>query len=209
MNRAMNQQDLNSLATEIRQAYAKVNLSVRTALEQAIACGHLLLKAKKQIPHGQFMEFVRTNCGVCQRHANNYLSLARNAKAISKWNWNSNLTITTALLLVAKKSSKATAHALGTVATAAMPPSKQSPQATLGVLANLSGTLALCRKGLADIDWRQEGPDRYLARLDEISAAVASIRSEVARASASRPQASPAFEHEFLVLEDRTERQAV
>ena len=48
-----------------------------SAIKHAIRAGELLLKAKEQLPHGQFLPWIEQACGFSDRAARGYMRLAR------------------------------------------------------------------------------------------------------------------------------------
>lgn len=69
---------LAEIAARIRLAHQAVATSLKCGIEYAITAGELLIKAKKQIPHGQWLPWLDEHCGVTSRSAQGYMKLARN-----------------------------------------------------------------------------------------------------------------------------------
>src|SRR5262249_8380321 len=71
---AVSADDLTILANKIKAAHAAVG----TALQHAVEAGHLLIRAKRLIPHGGWSPWVRENCALSERTARAYMQLASN-----------------------------------------------------------------------------------------------------------------------------------
>jgi hypothetical protein len=67
---------LPDLAARIKIEHTAVAAALRDSIKHAIAAGELLLEAKEQVPHGQWLPWLRENCGVSPRSAQGYLRLA-------------------------------------------------------------------------------------------------------------------------------------
>ena len=50
---------------------------MRTAVAHAVIAGELLIEAKRQVPHGQWLPWLRSTCGLSERTAQAYMRLAR------------------------------------------------------------------------------------------------------------------------------------
>jgi Protein of unknown function (DUF3102) len=68
---------LVSLATRIRQEHEAVATSIMKAVEHAITAGELLLEAKGQVKHGEWLSWLADNCEISARTAQAYMRLAR------------------------------------------------------------------------------------------------------------------------------------
>jgi Protein of unknown function (DUF3102) len=68
---------LADLAHRINAEHEATLAAVKTGLEHAIAAGQLLLEAQAQIPHGQWLPWIRANCATGVRTAQRYMELAR------------------------------------------------------------------------------------------------------------------------------------
>jgi rhodanese-related sulfurtransferase len=70
--------ELTELASEINAEHAQADKSARKAVGHARRCGELLLAAKEKIGHGGFLAWLKDNCAVGERQAQNYMRVARN-----------------------------------------------------------------------------------------------------------------------------------
>jgi hypothetical protein len=73
---------LIDLAAQIRTEHEATTQAVRCGIEHAIAAGKLLLKAKnhRQMQHGQWLRWVKENCGLSVRTVQLYMRLYRHRK---------------------------------------------------------------------------------------------------------------------------------
>jgi hypothetical protein len=67
---------LTDLAARIRAEHEASALHVKRGLDHAIACGRLLLEAKAQLAHGQWLPWLGEHCGVPERSARRYMDIA-------------------------------------------------------------------------------------------------------------------------------------
>src|SRR5262245_41395033 len=70
---------LADLAARIRQEHEAVAHAVKRGLEHAVAAGNLLLEAKAQLPHGQWLPWLKEHCQIPERSAQRYMELSRHA----------------------------------------------------------------------------------------------------------------------------------
>jgi hypothetical protein len=68
---------LGDFAARIREEHAAATAALNNGLRHAIAAGQLLIAAKKQVPHGQWLPWLRDHCGVAERTAQAYARVAR------------------------------------------------------------------------------------------------------------------------------------
>jgi hypothetical protein len=73
---------LADLASQIRDHHRRANLAIRTALAHACRVGQLLMAAKAVLPHGEYLTWVRHDCGISPRTAQGYARIAVNWDAI-------------------------------------------------------------------------------------------------------------------------------
>jgi len=73
---------LADLAARIKVAHAAYVDAARKGVEHAMAAGDLLLEAKAQLGHGQWLLWLRKHCGLSVRSAQLYMRLARNRSEI-------------------------------------------------------------------------------------------------------------------------------
>lgn len=71
------------LAELINAAHAACEASVREAITHARDCGALLIEAKAQLKHGQWLPWLRENCVVKERQARAYMRVAENWDRLS------------------------------------------------------------------------------------------------------------------------------
>ena len=65
------------LAADIRAADQDFNRAAITMAERALAAGTALIEAKRLIPHGEWQPWLHENCGLSQRTARRYMTIAR------------------------------------------------------------------------------------------------------------------------------------
>jgi hypothetical protein len=72
-----------ALALQINAAYADAEAASATAVDRAIRCGELLLEAKRQLPHGEWLPWLARNCPkISERSAQRYMRLAEHADMV-------------------------------------------------------------------------------------------------------------------------------
>jgi hypothetical protein len=76
MNNELQQTELSTLAIAINQANRQAQESAEKAVTYAIECGKSLIAAKALVNHGAWTAWLKTNCHVSQRSAQNYMKLA-------------------------------------------------------------------------------------------------------------------------------------
>jgi hypothetical protein len=76
---------LDRLASEANAAYRDSRTSMTKACHQALACGQALLKAKAQLPHGQFLPWLAKNFEGSQPQAWRYMKLAANYSHVNNF----------------------------------------------------------------------------------------------------------------------------
>ncbi len=67
---------LTDLSARIRQARARAKAASQEAAEQYLEAGRLLIEAKSECPHGDWLPFL-ANCEVPERQAQRLMQLAR------------------------------------------------------------------------------------------------------------------------------------
>lgn len=72
---------LPTLAEMANEAAAACEQSARRTVQQAATCGRALLAAKEQIPHGEWMAWVRSNFDYDHGQATRYMQVANYAQA--------------------------------------------------------------------------------------------------------------------------------
>src|SRR5262249_12074311 len=91
---------LTVLAAEIQELHKASELALQTSIEKATEAGKLLIEAKTELPHGQWLPWLN-QIGVSVRTAQRYMQLAR-----VKYDTVSHLGIKAALAEVAHRRSK-------------------------------------------------------------------------------------------------------
>ena len=61
----------------IRHEHEQVATSMMSVINHAIAAGELLLEAKRQVKHGEWLPWLAENCDIAERTAQVYMRLAR------------------------------------------------------------------------------------------------------------------------------------
>src|SRR5215472_16353364 len=69
--------DLDDLAARIFCEHQAATGAFKQCLEHAVRCGELLIEAKGKVGHGGWLAWLRDNCQVKERAAQNYMALAR------------------------------------------------------------------------------------------------------------------------------------
>jgi hypothetical protein len=90
---------LADLAARIRAEHEACGTALRRGLEHAIAAGELLIQAKDQLAHGQWLPWLREHCQIPERTAQLYMRLARHLPEIRNV---ADSTLTEAVSLIAK-----------------------------------------------------------------------------------------------------------
>lgn len=74
---------LDHLAIRINDSHRMCEASVRAGLDHAIKCGQALIKAKRRVGHGRWLDWLEASCpGLSPRQAQGYMRLARNLPAL-------------------------------------------------------------------------------------------------------------------------------
>lgn len=73
---------LTDLAARIREEHEATSAFLRHGLEHAIAAGKLLIEAKAQLKHGEWLPWLCECCQVPERTASHYMRLARHTAEI-------------------------------------------------------------------------------------------------------------------------------
>jgi hypothetical protein len=75
---------LADLAARIAAEHRAFVAAVKRGLEHAIAAGHLLIKAKDRLGHGEWLPWLSDHCQVPERTAQLYMRLARHAPELAR-----------------------------------------------------------------------------------------------------------------------------
>jgi hypothetical protein len=73
----------DDLVAQINHAHEEAHRQAIGALEHAVRCGALLLQARRHIPHGSWLEWVKDNLNFGARQCQKYMSLARNGHQLN------------------------------------------------------------------------------------------------------------------------------
>ena len=68
---------IQAYAAGINRHHQQAQAHASRAIEHAIEAGKLLLQAKAQLPHGQFLSWLEANCQVSARQAQRYMRAAQ------------------------------------------------------------------------------------------------------------------------------------
>jgi hypothetical protein len=79
---------LDNLAQRIEAEHNAVATALQSALGHAIAAGKMLIEAKRQVKHGQWLLWLKANCSVPARTATHYMALAKRRKDLCDQNGN-------------------------------------------------------------------------------------------------------------------------
>jgi hypothetical protein len=99
---------LGDLAQRIHAEHQEVVAATKSGVEHAMAAGDLLIKAKGQLGHGQWAEWLKRHCEISERTARLYMQLAQNRGAIAKRQRVADLTLREAAKAVAAPKAKNT-----------------------------------------------------------------------------------------------------
>ena len=75
--------DLDDLAGEIRREHQLAEQHFKAAVAHAINAGQLLIEAKRQVKHGEWLPWLEANFPGSRRTATTYMKLAENGKRVS------------------------------------------------------------------------------------------------------------------------------
>lgn len=75
--------EIQTYAADINRHHQQAQAHASQAIEHAIEAGRLLLQAKEQLPHGQFLPWLEANCQVSARQAQRYMRAAQ-GKSLAK-----------------------------------------------------------------------------------------------------------------------------
>src|ERR1700722_5999436 len=92
---------LADLAARISAEHPSVSTHLKESLRHSIAAGALLLEAKAQVPHGQWLPWLRDHCSISERTAQLYIRTGKNRAELENRNDVADLTINEAMALLA------------------------------------------------------------------------------------------------------------
>ena len=75
--------DLSTLAALANQAHDRALKTANNAVQLAIDCGQILLRAKAQCQHGEWLPWLKENVRFSRQTANRYVALASNCSRVS------------------------------------------------------------------------------------------------------------------------------
>jgi hypothetical protein len=67
---------LADLAARIRAEHEACDAALKRGLQHAVAAGKMLIEAKEQLKHGQWLPWLRDQCGIPERSARRYMEIA-------------------------------------------------------------------------------------------------------------------------------------
>src|SRR5262249_5037345 len=73
---------LADLAARIKAEHEAVSTALKDSVRHAIRAGNLLVEAKEQLKHGQWLPWLRDHCTISERTAQLYMRCAKNREAI-------------------------------------------------------------------------------------------------------------------------------
>ena len=73
---------LTDLAARIKAEHEAVSVALKDSVRHAIAAGEMLIEAKEQLKHGQWLPWLNEHCTISERTAQLYMRTARNREAI-------------------------------------------------------------------------------------------------------------------------------
>jgi Protein of unknown function (DUF3102) len=77
--------DLSALAGKIRTLAAAVRGGGETVIRKAIDIGVALIDAKRQVPHGQWLPWIKDECELSERTVQDYMLVAACRHKIEQW----------------------------------------------------------------------------------------------------------------------------
>jgi hypothetical protein len=75
---------LIELAARIKAEHEAVSVALKDSVRHAIEAGSLLLEAKEQLKHGQWLPWLRDHCTIAERTAQLYMRCARSRAEIEE-----------------------------------------------------------------------------------------------------------------------------
>jgi hypothetical protein len=81
-NRLQESNSLTDLAARIQVEHLAVSAALKESVRHAIAAGELLIEAKTQVPHGQWLPWLDKHCSISERTAQLYMRCAKNRGTI-------------------------------------------------------------------------------------------------------------------------------
>jgi hypothetical protein len=75
---------LMDLAARVKTEHEAVGSALKEGVQHAVAAGELLLEAKKQLKHGQWLSWLREHCTISERTAQLYMRCAKSRDEIEE-----------------------------------------------------------------------------------------------------------------------------
>jgi hypothetical protein len=138
---------ITSLAARIEAAHLAGHEAARSAIEHAITCGQLLLEAKAQVAHGEWLPWIEANLSFGVRQVQKYVRIAKHADKLSNATSNSHLSIDGALTAFS------TSHALRVMGSS-VSDEWYTPPHIFGLALDVMGEVDL------DPSWHPDSPVR-------------------------------------------------
>jgi len=82
--RALQSNYLTDLAARIRIEHEAVSTALKDSVRHAIVAGELLVEAKAQLKHGQWLPWLADHCTISERTAQLYMRVAKNREEVEK-----------------------------------------------------------------------------------------------------------------------------
>ena len=97
---------LADIAARVKVEHTAVSSALKESLRHSIVAGELLLEAKEQVPHGQWLPWLQEHCTMSDRTAQLYMRVAKNRTEIENQMRNdvADLTLNEATALLALSS---------------------------------------------------------------------------------------------------------
>src|SRR5262245_51217023 len=73
---------LAGLATKVKECHKQVVETGKNIVRKAIDAGEALIEAKRQVGHGNFLRWVKDNCQLSERTAEDYMACARHRQKL-------------------------------------------------------------------------------------------------------------------------------
>ena len=132
------------LAVKIDAAHRAATSAIQNALTNAVRCGELLIQAKSQVPHGEWLTWLQGQTKVSERTAQAYMRLARKLKSIDPQRV-ADLSVRDALAVISTPKPRPKPEPRSGVSPAAMKPETLRPVAERRTLPDMVGQDAMRR----------------------------------------------------------------
>lgn len=91
---------LADLAARITAEHTAVSTALSDSVRHAVAAGEMLIEAKTQVPHGQWLPWLRENCTISERTAQLYMRCAKSHEDIEQHMGGGDLTLSEAAAIL-------------------------------------------------------------------------------------------------------------